>query len=112
MAESSEGRWVDYSDYAALQTEVESLKKEIGFMSARQSPQVFNLMEIERLQAENERLRSDSEKLKTLRADAQNVAIAFAKFDNGLIDTPRWVLQAVLRDAINTLIRASKEVKP
>jgi hypothetical protein len=64
------------------------------------------------LQAENERLRSDSEKLKTLCADAQNVAIAFAKFDNGLIDTPMWVSQAVLRDAINTLTRAAKGVQP
>jgi hypothetical protein len=57
MAESLQGRWVEYAEYSALKSENDDLKKEIGLMSARQSPQVFNLIEIERLQAENERLR-------------------------------------------------------
>jgi len=53
-----EGRWANVIDEnVRLKAEVELLKKEISLMSARQSPQVFNLLEIERLKAENERLR-------------------------------------------------------
>jgi len=82
--ETEVGDWVRYVDYAILRSvaednkreceatrienarlkaEVYELKKEIGFITVRQSPQIINLLEIERLKAEVERLTALNKKI-------------------------------------------------
>jgi hypothetical protein len=51
------------------------------------------------LAAENERLRKA----------AQSVELAFQTLDNGLIETPAWVKQQAMRDAVSQLRAAAKE---
>jgi hypothetical protein len=49
-----------------LKSEVYELKKEIGIMSSRQLPQVFNLLEIEQLKADIERLKNAGDEMATV----------------------------------------------
>jgi hypothetical protein len=57
MRTQDDGEYVRYEDYARLQSQNEEMKKEIGLMSSRQLPQVFNVIEIENLKSEIERLK-------------------------------------------------------
>ena len=59
MHEFEKGEWVQYSDYAALQAEVERLEKLVGKLCFEkdQSCELRQNAEATRLQAENERLR-------------------------------------------------------
>ena len=54
---------------------------------------------ITQLRDENERLRKA----------AQAVELAFETLDNGLIETPHWVKQQAMRDAVSQLRAAAKE---
>ena len=93
---SENKEWVLIGHYAEAMEKIAALQAE----KEAETKATFDAIRlITQLRDENERLRKA----------AQAVELAFETLYNGLIETPHWVKQQAMRDAVSQLRAAAKE---